>query len=288
VSVGENVVPGFASHTFVVPASGMPTASVHGVVLDPERQPRQGVVLWLRRTDQQQSRGSWGETGADGAFLFGPLLPGPYELEVRADDFAAVPPQSFTLVAQESRDLGRLDLHRGTRLFVRVLDQDGAPWPHKLPTVLLETTAADGTWDQRGGFVAKAGLLRSPPLRPGHRRLVVRDENLFSRPLEVDVVDGQDTTVDLRLQPGAVRHFRVEGLAASAHLWVEAIDGSGRVVRHVCREIGGYGAIGLQLALLPGSWTVMAWDHHGNRWHAALEVTDLEPRGFWDAVPMQR
>ncbi len=87
-------------------------------------------------------------------------------------------------------------------------------------------------YDGRNRRVEENGRVILPPLRPGSYTLVISGENTPAEVREFELVVGQQTNLEIDLQPGVVRSVQVEipeGTLRS-RLTFTTFDGAGREV----------------------------------------------------------
>lgn len=126
-------------------------------------------------------------TTADGRFEFGALVPGPTTLNVLAGG-AAPQVLEVTLASGATREVA-IDLLPAARLCGHVLDQDGSPIP-----------GASAWCGAAGTHTPADGHFEFDCLQPGPAKVGARAAGYCSRQQPVDLIAGQETTCELRLE----------------------------------------------------------------------------------------
>jgi protocatechuate 3,4-dioxygenase beta subunit len=104
----------------------MPALALAGRVIDERGAGVADAVLLATRVDQPNSAPERAGTDADGAFKFGALASGAYDISASADGFASTTKRSV-VVDLEHRDAVEITLPRGVEVSVKVLGPDGQP-----------------------------------------------------------------------------------------------------------------------------------------------------------------
>jgi len=249
----------------VVGKDALPSAWVAGELVDPEGHPVGGAAVSVRflETGFAPTHRTHEETGG---FRVGPLPPGAYAIELKADGWPPIKLGDRTLSAGEELELGRLELTAGARVVARVGRADGEP----LENAWSEIIDARGT-----GTVYPAirdGILRSGPLPPGAyvlRAQAVTSKGSVLAQAPIEIRAGQDVELDLTLEPVprmTVQVYFPEGAQESATIRVRARDEDGNLV--LDSQIFAKSS----LCLLPGRYTVTADTTSGLSAEASVEV----------------
>jgi len=122
--------------------SAIGRATITGRVLDLEGKPAAGVLITESHTRPMGPREittggrKLGETDGDGQFRIELRTMGSYKITFGGYGWSAAETDSFTLVKDESKDLGEFRVRRLTsKLSIQVLDEEGAPLPDVFHTV---------------------------------------------------------------------------------------------------------------------------------------------------------
>lgn len=187
----------------LTPSGGGPleASSLEGTVVDEAGRPVAGAQLYLYQTDpaqpgdldpeERRTRVHSTHSGEDGTFLLEARRPGSHAVSLYHPGFltASLP---VTLPARDAR----LVLRRGASLEVTVLDEEGLP---------LAGSEVQFLPSSRPGHTDGSGKALLEALEPGRRRVAAAtpgDEPLRTVGAEVELVDGQRTSVVLRFSPG--------------------------------------------------------------------------------------
>ncbi|HEX5054104.1 MAG TPA: carboxypeptidase-like regulatory domain-containing protein [Planctomycetota bacterium] len=246
----ESVVPG--PDELVIELPDPAWVYIQGTVLDPDGKPLPNVHASPSKRD---GNGTPAETVdvQTGAFRYGPYPPGEYELQLQSDGLPAIRLPWRTLAPDEVWDLGTLRFHRGGTALVQLVQSETAT----LPELRLSLYGADGA---RAEFVQLAdGRGRTPPLVPGTYRLQVSGAGFACRQQPIEIREGAETQVDVRVQAGvpAELEFPPPDGTHAAHVEAVLVDRDGQVVLRT--EVWPHaGSTRLQVSLAPGSYTVQA------------------------------
>lgn len=281
VLLAEHVEPGPVQRTFVVPDRGS-AATITGKVVGPDGQPVANARVAPWRTGANGAKGAL--TDAQGRFELGSLAPGEYTVGISADGLLGMSTSPVAMAVDERRDLGVLQLQTGARLAVRMLGGDGKEWQQALPSAFLQTE------DNKvySGNRRKGSRLVFGPLPACRGTVRLHHSNLVAWPLDVQLVDGEQTTVDLRVQVGVSRRLRFElpKRAADTSLQLRVADAAGRALWNPrIPWPRGQDTVETEVALLPGTWTVTAATDAGERFDGTIEVLDLQADAQPVAVP---
>ncbi len=252
----------------VVPRENRRTARVVGRVSDPRGAPLEGLELVLRRA--ADGLGESFEPADDGRIAIGPVRPGAYYLELRANGVAPHDTAPFELAETATHDVGAIVLERAGHVRASLRAPDGEE-----PSVRCTLR------DERGRTVAwlrvDGGVARSEPIAPGTYTLVAAGERLAAAPLPLAVVAGGTTEIVIDLARAHRRDVRI-ALPADAkpgdELVVRVRDASGALVfgaAYAPTWTGDTARVGVQV-LESGRYTVEAETSGGLAGSAAFEV----------------
>lgn len=248
----------------VVPDEAMPSASLRGSVSGEATGHVEGLHLTLRRTDGERWSRQASADRVTGGFELGRLVPGAYELLLRAPGYLERVVE-VSLAVDESADLGELVLRRGGIVHVELEGMAS-----QAPVLLLEP---------RGGGASErlqvsGSSASSPVVGEGAYTLFVSGLDVAAVKRDVDVTAGSTTALRLELEPGTLRSFALSPRPDDpATLQVRVFDASGA-------RFEGYHQIwGDQLdvfGLTLGSWRVEVTDAAQRRARASFEVEELD------------
>jgi RNA polymerase sigma-70 factor (ECF subfamily) len=268
-----------------------PSAFLTGRVVDADGAPLVEVeLIHVPRTGE----GLTHVPDSAGRFRIGPLRSGEYTLfawTLIAGSWGLdqLRPQSFTLQAGETKDVGDLVLERSGWIHVRAVAKGGGALP--AGTVLedeaqLLRDGEEAGWipEVLGGCVIPfEGLQgRSEPLGPGTYIVRAREGFWCAADVEVEVRSGETTELELAFERATERCIEVlcaDGVPAGA-LDVRALDANGRVLeeRH-CDEVDTFVQDVRYTAwlggLVPGSYSIEARAADGRSATGELRVLDL-------------
>ncbi|MEM9801361.1 MAG: sigma-70 family RNA polymerase sigma factor [Planctomycetota bacterium] len=210
----------------------LPSGGMEGRVLDAAGDPVEGA--WV--THQLVGGGTQrhvlrladdvAQTEADGAFQFGGLLPGTYQIGVVQKELGSASVGS--LVVTEDATLGGLEivLESGHSIEGRIVGPDGLPkpkvpvWVHGPGGDLIEPISRTTTNDD--------GRYRTPKLAPGTYSVLASTGLFVAQAVGVEVEDAGVEGVDLQLAPGATLVIEArtdEGELQRAQVRVDDRDG---------------------------------------------------------------
>jgi hypothetical protein len=265
---------------FRIPAAAIPSAVLRGRVVDVDGSPFGDRALEVSRVRDRWERVASGATAGDGAFRFGPLGPGDYQLNLPGwSDEQRRELTKFTVRAQETIDLGNLVLPRPAILLVEVQRDDGTAWSGPLPWV----NVLNASGKRILAFSETAGSLRGS-VEAGHYRVEVGGEDLVAKPHEIDVVAGQSLTVHLAVAIGRTRKLVFNGDGADKpdyptplHVQVRGRDGV-MVVNDddvvLYPDLRGFRYWYVDRAFPFGHYEATANTDTGRRYRATFEVRD--------------
>jgi protocatechuate 3,4-dioxygenase beta subunit len=236
------------------PAPATLACTVRGRTVDAQGQPLAGVAVslngwvandqrlaaWLKDHDEPKRIAEQRTTDADGRFEFSFWPPPPFQfsLRLRADGVATWGTRWSELEPGATKDLGDVQLERGTLLHGRVVDAEGAP--KAKVTVRIDGAASrraengfetwtSATTDGTGAFRARWAL------RPGEYQLGIDDQEL-ERGERVTLTGDPEQFVDVVLKRlddrAAIRGLVVDQDGAPVqHAYVHAsVRTSGRLI----------------------------------------------------------
>lgn len=298
VQLAAQVKGGSNARTFVVMRADLPSARITGVLVGPDGRLAAGarVTLWPGGEVRGSQRGLDVALDGEGTFTVGSLPAGRYRVETDAPDLLGERGDDLVLTAGEHRRLGTLRLCAGARLTLRVLDASGEAWTRggarMLPRVYFVPVREDGTVGDVAGFEAAGSTLHSRPLTPGRVRVFLQDDRLFAWPIDVDLVDGRETAVDLPVHVGALCRLRFLFGESETELQVRAVltDAEGREVKASTSMLpegftDAHPGTFAKVALVPGTWSVTASDNAGGRYAGSFELKDLAPEAPPIVIP---
>jgi len=257
----------------VVRANDRSTARVRAMVFGPDGAVLRQVdaVLW----PDEFNMGANGDYDADtGRLECGPVKPGLYRLSVSAPGLGTLPSARLELAADETRDLGVLRFESPGRVRVRLV---GAPaLIAEQPHVALRQEGEEFAT----AIETRDGAGASGILSPGDYDVELLDWRLARRSKRVTVRSGEESEVELDLEPGTSRQldFRVEdGVSLPPSVRVELRDARGELVESRVTRIGETGELrSFVVGLVLGVYTVDAFASDGRRASATFEVVELD------------
>ncbi len=198
----------------VIPADRVPNAGARGRVLSPAGAPIEGALV---RLGGDGGRGlADAKTAADGTFALGRLVPGPYWVTAQHTEHPPLHLGRKELSPGAVLDLGDLTLLAGGTVVASVQRTDGGD----TSGVRLYVNDARGA---RVGTLVGDAERRSGPLPPGELLLEIGGTGIALARHPVVVVAGQETRVQVVVQPG--RRYTVHATVpagSSAPRWVAA------------------------------------------------------------------
>jgi RNA polymerase sigma-70 factor (ECF subfamily) len=214
-----------------VPDALLPSAFVVGSVLGPDGRPLPAARVQLVPPGQPGEAREFDLEPASARFRLGPLPPGPWEMEIRAEGVATRRFGTLELGPGESRDLGAVRFTGAAFVAVR-LRKEGGTVPG---SVHLRFFTEEGLAESSNSAPVVEGAVRFGPILPGTYDLSVQENaprESYGR-TTVTVAGEGDTRCDLQLLPGR-RHFIHLGLPAgseeAAQARVTVRDAAGAVV----------------------------------------------------------
>jgi hypothetical protein len=276
----SDVQPGGDAIEFRIPAAAIPSAWAGGRLVDTDGSPLGDRALEVCRVGDRWGKYASGATSSDGSFRFGPLGPGECQLNMPGwNDDQTRELTKFTVLAQETIDLGELVLPRPATLLVEVKRDDGTAWSGPLPWV----NVLNASGKRILAFSETAGSLRGS-VEAGHYRLEVGGEDLVAKPQDIDVVAGQALTIHFAVAIGRSRRlvFNGDGVdkpeyLAPFHVQVRRADGTVVINDdHPVQlpDLRGFRYWYVDRAFPFGHYEVTANTDAGRRYRATFEVRD--------------
>jgi hypothetical protein len=194
--------------------------------LDWEGRPFVGAELVLR-ADEGYGAASGTPDAADGSFRLGPVAPGAWHIHFSSDRLGTVWLPPFDLAADETKDVGVIQLERPGTFELTLSRKDGAQLESSLIMLCEPKNRGHGLKSEDGR------LFRSEPLLPGTYRL--RNYLRQARMLEQDVViaAGEVTRLELVLETGVARQLLCtlpDGVPIPPTFFARVLDAEGKEV----------------------------------------------------------
>jgi RNA polymerase sigma-70 factor (ECF subfamily) len=268
----ESVEPGSGEELVIqLAADALRSAWVVGRVLDENGKPIEAAELIC--FVESSGQGTSVATDAQGRFRYGPVRPGRYYVAAQQKGYAECTRRDLALVAEETKDVGDLQLERPGEIRVRLLLPAGFEAGQAAGYVALSDAGGrvSNSIEIREGAGALGGLA------PGHYRLRFTGERLRAAPAEVDVQARQTSEVELVASPGTSRMVSVK-VAEAARVLLRVRDAAGALVHEEESRVRPGQALFFSVpGLVLGSYTIEASTAEGAHAQGVLEVTRLEP-----------
>jgi RNA polymerase sigma factor (sigma-70 family) len=262
--------------TLVVPNRVRPSATLAGRFVDPSGADLEGLELWLNAGEF-----SWGKQilpdRASQAFTFGPVMPGSYRLSAKAKGYVDRTLEVSDLVPSEVRDLGTIELQRGSLLAITFTGEIG-----EARDKVLQLIGQDGSvcFTEH----VEMSTWRSELLPPGTWTLRTGGDSMAFHESVLQLVAGETTELTIPVEPGTTRHFEVGPLDDGDEFSIEAFGADGR------RFDGPTFVFTTQAAihgLTPGRWRVVARSSSGRSGELELTIDSLEPTRELLKIPLR-
>jgi hypothetical protein len=212
--VVRDVKPGGDELRIEVPTSARSNAFVVGRFVDDAGQPIDAISLHLCQNNGGSDAVGMNAGGRDG-FRIGPIPPGDYYLRT----YGAGRPDRIlgtkTVPAGGTLDLGTITIPTPGLAEIRVHRADGTPVQDDDVWLWSDDPAGDV------GTTHVGDVLRSEPMAPG-RWFVCAGHGMASRWIPFDVIAGQTAKLEVTVEPGTLRCFRL--VPASGHALPERVD----------------------------------------------------------------
>jgi hypothetical protein len=237
-------------------------AYVTGALVRADGAAAAGAWAKIRRSGQPSEHPV--QAGADGAFRFGPMASGVYDLEFHLDGEPTLHRAGVAVDAGATRDLGAIRFATPGRIRIEVTDAEGRP--------VNRTYTAVASLDQRIYYTVEngdAGVALSETLTPG--RYLVYDGG--TGPIhEVAVVAGETTGVTLRREKPRKVVLRFSGADGSG---ADELRYTVHVPPHDWWIVRGtlHGEDALTTWLVDGTYRVVASDDRGRAAPAGFTFT---------------
>jgi hypothetical protein len=174
------------------------TAYIRGVVVDENGQPLAGVRVRPRCNPRDLFLKEF-TTKADGAFEFGPLPAGKWNIAMVHKTHPRPSIPAHELGVGENWDLGRVQLLMGGTAIIKPVSV-----PAEDLTLMITDTQTTGRWTIR-----PAEQLVTPLLRPGDYMLQVWGKRAAAQAVRFTIIGGQQTEIRLPTQTGQRQHFDI-------------------------------------------------------------------------------
>jgi hypothetical protein len=188
-----------------------PSSFITGRVLGPDGLPVAGVMV---SADYRMNQGhSEAATGADGAFRFGPLRPGPWSVYLQPQRYPTLGLPPHDLDAGATWDVGPLQLVEGGTALIQVT---GVPANGD-----VTFTIRDATGRPHGAGWTGDHQLRTWVLAPGDYKIVLACDGCARRAVPFTIRAGVESSMDARLEPGVRQRFefvRADGVKLTREL----------------------------------------------------------------------
>ncbi len=227
-STWKEIRPGGEERIFRFPQPQIPAADAHvvGRVLDSVGNP--AVQVQIVASESEHGTNVSYELDGDGTFRLGPMISGEWTLRFTSPRYPYLE-QTVTLAAGMITDLGNIRLEEAVPVEVLVRKPAGLEgrvsarlWGPGFDKSLVMVWVRSSTDSRRS--------IALPLLGAGSYRLEIRGRNLPREVREFELVVGQQTNLEIDLQPGVVRSVQVdlpEG-TESSRLTFTTFNGSGR------------------------------------------------------------
>jgi hypothetical protein len=273
--VRRGVRVGDAEVVITMRESDRPVSRIVGRIALPGDQPMPADArAWIRRT-QDEAGLNLDLDITTGRFESPRLLPGTYEVTLRAAGWGSVPLARVPVEREPVVDVGTLTLELPGSLAVEVRGASDA----------MSNGIGLRAENERGSVFARAegrdGIVHFHQLAPGRYDVVLEGADWLTPPTgsahtQVEVVSGQKTRAVLHVEVGHVRGLRVEGLTdQDAGLVVEVRTSKENAVlaRRVFRGVPSDLSWNANVTLVPGSYVVEAVHPDGRRASATFDVS---------------
>lgn len=244
----NNVVPGKEELIVRVPK---PTkAHIHGIVLDENGDPLPNAQV---RPNRRRRLSSAKTNDKDtGAFEFGPMPAGAYQLVIEATGYAPMRTPYHTIADGDTWDAGAIRMVRGGTLRVSYLGDFV-----ELPEHTLSVLGADGSHVTRLTMLGSGG--QSTLLAPGNYRLQIGGKGIASKLVPFRIANGGEAKLDVPVQQGRKVNFHFLGESkANARLRVTITDANGEVRQYGSAWRTQDGIVQMSADLAPGTYRVQA------------------------------
>jgi hypothetical protein len=195
----ENVVPGGDEVTIVVTSRNLPSAFVHGRVVDAEGKPVANATVAATDFESRQNSSARVEL-EDGSFRLGPLAPTVYSIDVVMHGINTVNLEPVELAADEERDLGTITVPAPGQFELLIRRDDGtkveSPW------IALVHGRVHHFLNSKDGFTFRAGNLY-----PGSYVLFPIGKNIATETRVVEIRSGETARLELSAKPGVIQDF---------------------------------------------------------------------------------
>ena len=240
---------------------------IKGVVVDPSGKPVAAGVWPMRRGDGNSLRKT--NDPGTGAFALGPLPPGVHRLMIEAQGLATYRSADRELAADETWDLGTIQLERGGRAKV-VFDRSAVGDVQGLTLGVVDSDLRGLTNRQAGADVAYTEQLPA-----GHYHVVIRGKDIASLAVPVELKTGEETELTVKLTRGSPFTVRFD---TEADRVLVTITGPHGLVQNRWHTRFGEREITTQPNLAPGRYTVTAVTANGAKGKVEFTVSDSEPK----------
>jgi len=173
------------------------TAWIEGTVIDPDGHPVSAGLFAFDVNHRTGFATLEADDSTTGRFKLGPFAPGTFQLQVRADGYPITDHEVGVIAANETKDVGTLQLVRGGRLHVDVHSASGAP-PEKLEAEGRATRFRDFTQDYMN-LACDIATVTSQPTAPGEYQIVLRASHGAPAIRTVTIRSGETTTLEVTL-----------------------------------------------------------------------------------------
>jgi RNA polymerase sigma-70 factor (ECF subfamily) len=284
----DGVRPGSDEVVLTVPAAAVPSAFFTGTLLGPDGRASDAARLRVGRAEQELESFEVNPEPATGKFRLGPLPPGTWRFEARADGLAPLPMGEKGAVAGETVDMGVTRLPGASFLRISPRRSEGTA-PRTLRVTLFDSA---GIRARDMNLLVDGSGARWGPLPPG-RFLLRVDEvapGVSGASAPVLLEEGKETTVDVPLGAAIRAYLRIpkpEAAGGPIYCRVTVRDAAGTVVAEdqgsVWDRPQGEEGLGpakvysCLVTLAPGTYSVAASTREGPI--AAGDVTLVEGSG---------
>lgn len=222
---------------------------VLGTVVDPDGA---GVAAEISIWHDERREYAAFTTANDGSFAVGHVPPGTIQIAIRTAEHPQLHLPNCVLAPAAELDLGQLRLEVGAAVFGQLIGPDGAP------PLAAHVTLYSGSRTIRGEYAN--GSYRVAPAPVGEHQLVIQGQGFGAVRRPVTLLPRQQHQVDVTLERGVPRQFRIEVPAGQAcgptvSLTLEPDDAPSWLGNTPLRA----GAAEFTAWMVPGRYRATAW-----------------------------
>ncbi len=281
------VSPGGPEVVLEIDRAKLPSSRVRGRLMDAEGRPVDAEIQLRLRDMNRFPTGAVGRSeSGTGRFEIAQLVAGNWDLEIDAQGLVHRSFPGHALAAEETWDLGDVELSRGGVLVIVPRMEDGSkPPPEPLDTTGLPPRyfVATLTTDPNADVTMQGDQARSGPLPAGSHVLSVHgslDPPIAGMTVPFEIVAGQETRLDVVLRAGKRVTVAIADPTANAvdvQAFVTTKDGT-YIGYSPCEVHEGRNVAAFRL--LDGEYGVHAMAKDGRKSDATITVTAGGPDSF--------